>query len=732
MNKVKVNLKHCYGIKSLQKEFDFTASSAVAIYAPNGVMKSSFAATFLDATEGKKPVDRIFPKRTTVCELTDDTGAAIAPKQILVIVPYNEFFDVSEGTATLLIEPKLRKEYENLMGAVNDARGVLLTKLQKQARSKRDFKEEITKAFTDEKGSSGFDLGLTRITRELGEQKDAPYSDVPFDVVFHDKVEAALGTPDMQAAIEDYVRRYNDLLAKSTYFKKGTFDYYNASEIAKSLASHGFFTAKHTVSLNAESGNQQISTQAELEAVIQKEKDEILKDGTLKKKFDDVATKLNKNAELRAFCHYLQNKEELLSRMSNLKGFKAEVLKSYLKANNEAYLDWLAKFDAAATRRKEMEAEAAATTSQWEKVIDIFNDRFTVPFTLSVKNKIQLTLGYESIVDVQFTYNDGSDSALIERRDLIKALSNGEKKALYILYLIFEIEVRMASSTETLVVVDDIADSFDYQNKYAIIQYLKDISEHGLFKLIIMTHNFDFFRTIESRFVDYNQCLNASKGPAGILLTQATGIKNVFAKEWKPVFFTNNRAKIASISFLRNLVEMTVGIADPTYVSLTNMLHWKVGATDELTVKNLDDVFNQICAKSGASAQPTKLIADLVTEEAMKIIQPSAPAPDLAGKIVLAIAIRMAAERNMIHKIGDSTFVAAIKKDQTAVLVTEYKKRFKPDLASCKTLDQVALMTPENIHVNSFMYEPIIDMGAEPLINLYSKVLALKACPDFD
>jgi hypothetical protein len=28
-----------------------------------------------------------------------------------------------------------------------------------------------------------------------------------------------------------------------------------------------------------------------------------------------------------------------------------------------------------------------------------------------------------------------------------------------------------------LLVVDDIADSFDYKNKYAIIQYLKDIAE---------------------------------------------------------------------------------------------------------------------------------------------------------------------------------------------------------------------------------------------------------------
>ena len=122
---------------------------------------------------------------------------------------------------------------------------------------------------------------------------------------------------------------------------------------------------------------------------------------------------------------------------------------------------------------------------------------------------------------------------------------------------------------------DDIAESFYYQNKYAIIQYLKDISEDGIFKQIIMTHNFYFFRTIESRFVDYSHCLMASKNGKGILLEQATGIKNVFVNDWKKHFFTDPKKKIASISFLRNLVEYSEENFDPRYKKLTSLLHWK-------------------------------------------------------------------------------------------------------------------------------------------------------------
>jgi len=145
-----------------------------------------------------------------------------------------------------------------------------------------------------------------------------------------------------------------------------------------------------------------------------------------------------------------------------------------------------------------------------------------------------------------------------------------------------------------LLIVDDIADSFDYQNKYAIIQYLKDINEDGLFRQVILTHNFDFFRTLESRFVGYPGCLMASKSGTQVTLTKAAGIRNVFANDWKPNFFTDDRKKLASICFLRNLIEMTRGENDPNYLTLTSMLHVRADS-DTLTVGVLDGIYNGLC-----------------------------------------------------------------------------------------------------------------------------------------
>ena len=93
---------------------------------------------------------------------------------------------------------------------------------------------------------------------------------------------------------------------------------------------------------------------------------------------------------------------------------------------------------------------------------------------------------------------------------------------------------------------------------------------------------------------------------------------------------------------------------------------------------------------------------------------------NLANKIVLAIAIRIAAERFMIRRINDSKFVECISDNQTQKLITKFKKLFGKEDEPVKILDRVALMTPENIHVNSFMYEPIVDMSDDHLRKLYT------------
>ena len=722
MERVKINLRNCYGIRYLSRQFDFTNTQAFALYAPNGVMKSSLARTFQDAAEERDSEDRIFPNRNTVRHITDENDQEVNGNRILVVFPYDEDLGVNEQTSTLLLNPALKKEYDELLRATAEAKAALIEKIKAQSQSRMNMESELSSAIMPTQNE--FEAALIRVRREVEEQKESVFSNVEYDKIFNEKVLKALNTKDLKSAIHEYAQRYNELLETSTYFKKGTFDYYNAAQISKSLADNGFFDANHSVSLNADSGNREITDKKQLEEVISEEKDAILADATLRRKFDDVARQLMRNAELRDFYSYVLDDEAILSRLHNPEGLRQDVLKDYLKVHEEFFIDWMTKYDAAQKRRKQLEEEARAQRTQWEAVIDIFNDRFFVPFKLEAKNKTEVMLGRTAIIDLGFTYVDGEETAELNRNELLRSLSTGERKALYVLNVIFEIETRIAEKRETLIVVDDLADSFDYRNKYAIIQYLRDISTEGMFKLLIMTHNFDFLRTIESRFVGYSNCLMAAKNGNGISITQASGIRNVFARDWKRHFFEDSKKKIASIPFLRNLVEMTTGEDDPRYCELTSMLHWKTDS-ESITIGQLDAIYSRICQESGQSAEPKKLVLDLIKEGAEECLV-AGGGVHLENKIVLAIAIRLLSEKFVIDKIADPAFVATLTSNQARGLLEKFKTEFPNEQVSNTVLDRVGLMTPENIHVNSFMYEPLIDMSDDHLRKLYVDVKNLK------
>ncbi len=95
------------------------------------------------------------------------------------------------------------------------------------------------------------------------------------------------------------------------------------------------------------------------------------------------------------------------------------------------------------------------------------------------------------------------------------------------------------------------------------------------------------------------------------------------------------------------------------------------------------------------------------------------------NKIVLSIAIRLFAEKYMVEKINDQAFLDSISSNQTPKLLQRYSELFNNDEKQIKIINRVILMTPENLHLNSFMYEPILDMSDEHLKALYSDVLTL-------
>ena len=73
-----------------------------------------------------------------------------------------------------------------------------------------------------------------------------------------------------------------------------------------------------------------------------------------------------------------------------------------------------------------------------------------------------------------------------------------------------------------------------------------------------------------------------------------------------------------------------------------------------------------------------------------------------------------------IHSIYETS------SNQTKKLLRKFEEVFPAETAAIKTLKTVVLMTPENIHLNAFMYEPILDMSDDHLRKLYADVVGLK------
>lgn len=720
MRALKLDLEHCYGIRKLKHDFDFRNCNAVALYAPNGAMKSSLAKTFQDIAEKKKSSDRMFPDRPTKRLVLDENDTELDPESILIIRPYDEEFGSNEKTSTLLVNAALRKQYQELNEGIEEAKKALLAALKDQSGSKKDIAAEISSTFT--KTPEQFLIAISRVAAEVEEQSEAPYANVPYDLVFDPKVVEILQQDEMREALEDYIKRFNELIDQSQYFKRGTFTYYNAGVIAKALAENGFFDAAHSVSLNA-GEKVEITSKKQLEELVKGEKDGITSDAALRKKFDAVEKLLHKNANVRDFNAFITEHEDILPALANIADFKEQVWKSYFVKHRDTFNHMVKEVTAAAKRRKEIEEAARNERTAWQEVIEIFNERFFVPFELKVKNLVSVVLNEEKIPKLGFTFKEGDNRRDVERNALLEVLSTGERRAFYILNVIFEIEARRKAGQRTLIIVDDVADSFDYKNKYAIIQYLKDIAEDGEFRQVILTHNFDFFRTIQSRFVNYNSCFMVAKKGSGIEINKAVGIKNIFVKDWKVYFGTEPRKRIASIPFMRNLVEFTKGEDDPNYETLTSLLHIKDG-TAGIQDSDLFDIYNVIFGAPPTNAAPSGgSVLDLVYQEADGCLL-DGDAANFENKIVLSVATRLRAEQYMLRRINDTKLPGAITRNQTTELLKRFRRDFPGDAAT-PTMDRVVLMTPENIHLNSFMYEPILDMSDEHLRKIYGDVKAL-------
>ncbi|WP_449193660.1 hypothetical protein [Acinetobacter baumannii] len=163
----------------------------------------------------------------------------------------------------------------------------------------------------------------------------------------------------------------------------------------------------------------------------------------------------------------------------------------------------------------------------------------------------------------------------------------------------------------------------------------------------------------------------------------------------------------------------------PDFLTLTSCLHLK-DDSNSLIAGDIFEVFSKkITFLNGKNITfSDEKMLDLIYRTASNIAQdPNVNEILLQNKISLAIAIRLKAENYLISKLPNLD-LQKIKSNQTSALCREYIRLY-PTCEYLTLISKINLMTPENIHINAFMYEPLIDMSLHHLIKLYEEVCVL-------
>lgn len=738
MNILKLELENCYGIQKMQQDIDFSRNNVAVIYAPNGTMKSSFAKTFEAIRDGKTVEEKVYGCKSKYT-ITDENVAEISPESIMVINPFDE--NAYENQGTLMANEILRRQYIQIYKNIDQSKEVLFGKmktlLKYSNRSSFDIESNMLHDWSYTK--KDLFLCLKDIESKLNDsefQCALREDELNYNTLFNAKVYSMVTSGKTSELIEEYEKKYSELLEKSLYMQKGIIDHNNYANISDSLSNNGFFGAKNEIRLVAKDGSTSVTlkTQEELNELIKKEKEQVLNTKELKDLFEKINKVISKNKDTQAFNAYLQQHPDIVTEYRNIDKFKKKVwIKAFGVYQTELH-DLLEYYDKAQNDLKQLRDKAKSETTDWNRALDLFKKRFFVPFSIEPANQEDVILNLD-MPSFKYIFNDNRGSKEVSKEDLLDVLSTGEKRAYYILNLIFQILVAQKEGREKLVILDDISESFDYKNKYAIIEYISDISEYinlqgeKVFKVILLTHNFDFYRTVASRITKRGNSYIAYTDNGEINFEKGQYTRNLFG-HYKDEIAKGNKDNIivASIPFVRNLIEYTEGTSNPEYLKLTSLLHYKPDTTT-IELGEIEKIYNQYWCKSSnvnfAKNRETDSVYDIIINEANAIVP--VEKLEIESKLILSMAIRLKSDKYMIQKISNGVANGASiindiykKGNQSAWLYKEYKKSINDNAMG--VLEQVAMLTPENIHLNSFMFEPILDMSLLHLYDLYQEV----------
>lgn len=746
MKSIQIEIKNGYGIVDFKHDFKYEDDKNgnychfYGLYAQNGTMKSSFAKTLSNYSKGEAVADEIYQVSGSC------TVSGIDPENILSYPSYDGLVYLSENATYLVANQEAKEVYAEASKDVIKAFNKLKFKISEVTKTKDGdgatviedyYRRFITK---EQVASITLPAVITLLKANLPEIKKGKiqFCDVSLNMFNSSNFKKFITKKEYRGLFDRLVKAYDEMCASPTYYREG-FDSSSAHKLIKALEKSKYFNAKHEVVLKdgEDKRTKNINNKEELENYLKTDFDRIIEKypdlgDALKKLIEDFS--VGTNGEARRIIEDTSRRDILLF-MGDEDRFYKNMWFGYLSGCIEEIENLLKVNDESKSKIEEALKKADDAETEWQDVIDIFNDRFSsLPYRIDIANKKDTIV--EDLVSPVFEFkfrnprNPGMPYK--ERPDssgqlsiLGRALSNGERKALYLLNIICDVKKKLKDGVDTLLVLDDVVESFDYRNKYAFFEYLQELaSQNSQLYIISLTHNFDFFRLVYEKLYPKNkeQFRLVISDEKNNLSAEEMFDPRVFGS-YKKDAARDKSAWVTMIPFARNIVEFQHGKSHDDYKKLTRALHT---IDNEATVGHIQQYLQTIVNIADTPFDKSLNIHEAIIMRAKEVADATSDCFSLKDNLVLAIGTRLCIERYIISKISEEDYRNAVSKerDLTRKLLILYSNNCSdPNKQTyLKMFNKAAAIVDGTIHINSFMYEPLVDVGTWEMKKMFNEI----------
>ena len=688
--------KNVYGIKDL-KSPELIKDNTI-IYAPNAVMKSSFSQGINDIKNGKQnPKDVIFDVDSEFEILVNSnsiTNSSQDKKFRAIVFSDNvEERNVFEDPkiATLIMSTELRKKYESCLKKnkeyISPFTSAVQTEILNLGRSSPKIESTLMQIY------GGNDIVESIINIPINcSNLSSEVTEIPYPEIFNETVESITKGDDFKAKVNKYIK----LLKKefdSKIFLNG-FDFNGLIALFTLAKENGYFAAGHKFYIDGCP-----KSETEISDFIEKTTIEVYETKEIKLAFESTQKLFNKKGA-----------KELGDRLSSHKGL-VELLADYEKfrldyvttsiVNNVPNRIEIQK-NLLDTKREidEIISQSREEINTWIDVLRKFESRFTNRvIDIQIPNEEEVKIGRQPLRFIR----KHIESDKILTSDIEKRFSTGEKRTILILNMLFEIEIMLKDNAKFLVIFDDIIDSFDYKNKYAVLEYLKELVDEENIQLIILTHNFDFYRScrltlgerLKSKLLAYSKdrIITLYKNE------QSHFDSLSFFNDWK----NNKRVEfvIPLIPFIRNIEQLKGKKED--YEKLCKFVHYSE-ITDSLRLSDIQELLVDHKVKLPEDYDDKPYIDHLDTVINGIILKTTVNETELSTKINLGLYLRLNVEKYLWMKhvsiFGEKPKISN-QNDRTGELFKIVKNELRR--GEIEIINSCLVVSPSFVHINSFM-----------------------------